>query len=213
MIGLTTLILIRHGESESNIIHIFNGQGNVQLTKKGHEQAKKTAEYVTAKFKIDKIYSSDLDRAYNTAKYISDITGLPITKKKGLREIFAGDWEGKDYKYIEEHYPEDYKAWREDIGNTKCFGGESILELAERFSKAVLEIAEENDGKTVVIAAHSAPLRAMRCVFAEEPLSKMQEYNWLNNASVSVVEFKDGKYEIKLWAEDSHLAEINAKYQ
>ena len=55
MIGLTTLILIRHGESESNIIHIFNGQGNVQLTKKGHEQAKKTAEYVTAKFKIDKI--------------------------------------------------------------------------------------------------------------------------------------------------------------
>lgn len=211
MIILTTLILIRHGESESNVVHIFNGQGNVQLTEKGHAQAKKTAEYVTDNFKIDKIYSSDLDRAYNTAKYISDIIGLPIIKNKGLREIFAGDWEGKDYKYLEEHYPEDYRAWRENIGITKCFGGESIEELAERFSKAVLEIAQENDGKTVVIAAHSAPLRAMRCVFAEEPLSKMQEYNWLSNASVSVVEFENGKYEIKKWAEDSHLDEINAK--
>lgn len=209
---MTTLILIRHGESESNLVHIFNGQGNVQLTEKGHKQAEKTAEFVTENFKIDKIYSSDLDRAYNTAKYISDKTGIPIIKNAGLREIFAGDWEGKTYEYIENTYPEDYRAWRNDIGSTRCYGGETVAELAERFYKTVTEIAEENDGKTVVIAAHSAPLRAMRCLFSGEPISKMQEYDWLNNASVSVVEYISGKYEIKLWAEDSHLAEINAKY-
>ena len=63
---MTTLILVRHGQSESNLKHIFCGQTDVKLTEKGHAQAKKTAEYIIKNYKIDKIYSSDLQRAYDT---------------------------------------------------------------------------------------------------------------------------------------------------
>lgn len=208
---MTTLIFVRHGQSESNLQHIFCGQTDVALTEKGHQQAKKTAEYIIKNYKIDKIYSSDLQRAYNTGKYISDSAGIPIITDTGLREINAGDWECKTYEYIEENHPEDYWAWRNNIGIVNCLGGESIKDVAERFFKTVEKIANANENKTVVITTHSCPLRAMNCLFEGLPLEKMQEKPWLNNASVSVVEYNNGNFNIKLWNEDGHLAQINAQ--
>ena len=208
---MTTLILVRHGQSESNLKHIFCGQTDVKLTEKGHAQAKKTAEYIIKNYKIDKIYSSDLQRAYDTGKYIADSIGIKIIKDRGLREINAGDWECKTYEYIEENHPDDYWAWRNDIGAVNCLGGESIKDVAERFYCTIENIAKNNDGKTVVITTHSCPLRAMNCLFEGLPLEKMQDKPWLNNASVSVVEYNKGKFSIKLRNEDEHLAEINAE--
>lgn len=207
---MTTLILIRHGESATNLKHVFNGQGDVELTEKGHRQAEKTAEFVAENYKIDKIYSSDLQRAYNTAGYLAKKLGMEIITDTGLREINAGDWEGREYSYIEEHYPKDYNYWRDDIGKVKCEGGESVLEMAERFFKTLIKIADENDGKTVAVVAHSAPIRAMSCYFNNLSIDEMKNKPWVNNASVSIVKIDKGNYEVVCWGEDSHLSEINA---
>ena len=208
---MTNLIFVRHGQSESNLKHIFCGQTDVALTQKGHRQAKKTAEYIIKNYKIDKIYSSDLQRAYNTGKYIAELCGIKIITDEGLREINAGDWECKSYDYIEENHSDDYWAWRHNIGIVKCSGGESVEEMANRFYKTVVKIAEENDGKTVAITTHSCPLRAMHCLFEGLTLEHMQEKPWVNNAAVGVVEYSDKAFKIKLWNEDEHLAEINAE--
>ena len=87
----TTLILVRHGNSVTNVTNTFAGSLDAELNEMGNKQARLTAEYLK-KFKIDKIYSSDLKRAYNTAVPIAEFHNMKIEKNEGLRELFAGDW-------------------------------------------------------------------------------------------------------------------------
>jgi len=87
------LYLIRHGESEANLRGIFASHLAYPLTPKGHEQAEQTALYLKNE-RIDRIYSSDLPRAYETAVHIAAYHGKEILPHPGLREIYAGDWEG-----------------------------------------------------------------------------------------------------------------------
>ena len=81
---MTRLILIRHGESEYNLIRRYTGQSDIDLTDKGRLQASITGEYILANYKIDEIWSSDLRRAIDTARPIAEPLGLPIKTDKRL---------------------------------------------------------------------------------------------------------------------------------
>ena len=82
----TTVIMVRHGESESNKKNVFTGQQNTPLTELGIKQAALAAEALK-NVHIDKIYASDLTRAYNTGLPIAKSHGLEIEKNENLREI------------------------------------------------------------------------------------------------------------------------------
>ena len=93
----TTLIFIRHGESEANYEHRFTGQSNVfGLTERGHAQAQAAAEALNG-ICVDAIIASDLRRAYDTAKHVGDLRGMEVIPDEGFREIFAGKWEGERF--------------------------------------------------------------------------------------------------------------------
>ena len=94
---MTRLILIRHGQSEANLTRRFAGHFNAPLTELGRSQAEKSAEYVAENYKVSKVYASDLARAFDTGLAIAQSHNIPIYKTQQLREIFAGDWEGKQY--------------------------------------------------------------------------------------------------------------------
>ena len=131
---MTKFIVVRHGQSEGNAKGEFHGQYNSDLTELGHRQAECTAEYVD-RYTIDAIYSSDIRRAYSTAKHTADRRGMPVITDTGLREIFAGDWEQMKFSDIEEKYPEERRIWYE-----------SVAEMAARVNAAFERIAAENDG-------------------------------------------------------------------
>ena len=97
---MTRLIVVRHGQSEGNAKGEFHGQYNSDLTALGHEQAERTAEFID-RYTIDAIYSSDIRRAYSTAKHTADRRGMPIIADTGLREIFAGDWEQMKFTHVQ----------------------------------------------------------------------------------------------------------------
>ena len=201
---MTRLILVRHGESEGNLKREFHGQYMSGLTEKGHVQAECTAKFLDT-FHIDKIYSSDIPRAYSTALHTANHKGLEIIKEQGVREIRAGKWEQMKFDDIMVEYPEDYDIWHNNISECRCPGGESVRELSERVIETVSKIAQENDGKTVMIATHATPLRALICYFSGNSPEYMKELKWVPNASVTVVEYEKGEFEIKLLAENRHL--------
>lgn len=203
---MTRFIVVRHGQSEGNAKEEFHGQYNSDLTEFGHKQAECTAEYVD-RYTIDAIYSSDIRRAYSTAKHTSDRRGLPIHADEGLREIFAGKWEQMKFVDIPEHYPEEYRIWSQDIAHAHLPGGESVAEMAERVNAAFERIAAENAGKTVYIATHATPIRAMRCKWMGLPLTEMQQMKWVPNASVTVVEYDGDQRRILCVGEAAHLQE------
>jgi len=207
---MTTMILIRHGESEANRKGFFAGQVNADLQDKGLMQAELTAKYVTENYKVDKIYSSDLIRAKKTAMCLSKLLDMEITEDKNLREIYAGEWEGKTFDELSDKYSKDYEVWKNHIGRAVCTGGESVKEFGERIMKALTGIAEANEGKTVVVATHATPIRVMQSLIATGNLDEMENIPWVSNASLSIFEYSD-EWKVKEVSIDAHLAKLKTK--
>ena len=156
---MTKLVLVRHGESEANHIRAFAGHYNAKLTNLGHLQAEATAEYIKSHFYITKVYASDLSRAFETGKAIAKASGVPIVENQALREIRAGEWEGKLIADLLVQYEKDYGVWRTDIGNATATGGESVTELLDRVSDELESIAKAHPGEEIAIATHATPIR------------------------------------------------------
>ncbi len=206
---MTRMIFIRHGESMGNLHQVFYGHTDGELTDKGRAQAAKTAEYLKD-MHIDVTYTSDLCRAHETAKIISAPHNVEIISDKGLRELFAGDWEGVPNPYLRENDPE-YTVWLNDFPNAHPQNGESIRELFERISKTVWRIAAENDGKTVLVATHATPMRLLTCEWCCAPIEKAQQIGWVKNASVSIVDYDTEKHQtfVQLYDEASFMGDIS----
>ena len=202
---MTTLILIRHGESSANRDRIFAGNYDAELAELGIVQAKATAKYIKENYKIDKLYSSNLKRAYSTAKEISEALGLEIIINPKIREISAGKWEGVKFDEIGALYPEDFAVWRENIGASRCTDGESVYELGQRIMAALTEIAKNDDGKTVAIATHATPIRVSQCIIEHGNLDNMTDVPWVSNASLTIYRYDKGEWNIEAVSLDAHL--------
>ena len=149
----TLIYMIRHGESVGNQKRDFLGHTDLPITEKGEKQALAAAAYLSSiGFAPDSVYASPLCRAYKTTLLALSLCEAPAPIcLDGLREIYAGDWEGKNFDALDVEYPEERRVWREDVGHARPVGGESVAELYGRVVSTVLTIAKENEGKTVFI--------------------------------------------------------------
>lgn len=189
---MVRFIIIRHGYSLGNKEKRFTGQMDVSLDEIGYSQAKSTADYILKNFKVDSIYSSDLSRAYETVKPIADVLGKEIHKCKDLREADVGEWQGKLIEDVKNEYAENFAFYKEDPGHARFVGGESYADVMYRSRQALEKIAEENEGKTVVIGTHGGVVRALRVAWDDSPLDRINEISHVPNGSVSVAEYEDG---------------------
>ncbi len=190
---MTKLIIVRHAQSLANEAHIFIGHKDMDLTAVGQEQARLLGEYLLKKaYPIDMIYSSDLLRPYHTIEPYAKAVGMEIIKEKGLREIYAGEWEGHKYADLLLLFPENYHTWLNDIGNCQCNGGESVADLYERVNSTIDKIAEKHDGKTVLIATHATPLRCLHARVMGVGTDGMKGIKWCENTAINIFEYSEG---------------------
>ena len=203
----TRLILVRHGFSVSNDQKYFTGNMDIPLTEIGRMQAEKCAQHLK-NTSVDFIYASDLSRAMDTAKPISDALHLPVQPEPALREIFAGEWESVPFTELEKRFSDSYRTWKENIGLAVCDGGESVRAFSERIIKGVTEIAERHAGKTVVIATHATPIRVLSTLASGLPMDRMSEIPWVKNASISVFEYENGVFSIIEKDFTGHLGDL-----
>lgn len=208
---MTTILMVRHGESEANRMCVFAGNFDADLQHRGEKQAEKTAEFIANTYKVDKIYASDLKRAFKTGKAIGDRLGMEVIPEPRVREISAGEWEGKTFVEIEEQFADSYHVWRTDVGNARCPGGESTRELGARILAVLTEIAEANEGKTVVVATHATPVRVMQVHAAGGDFNIMKDIKWVSNASVSEFIYENGKFTCGKISQDAHLGDLHTE--
>ena len=205
----TTFLLVRHGESLANKETFFAGQTDAPLLESGLNQANLSAEFVKSNYNVDIIYSSDLMRAYSTAECFSKILGVEIIKDKALREIYAGEWEGKQHGDLPVLYPEEYgNLWLKHIGRVVTPGGESVKELGERVIAFLEAIAKKHSGETVLIATHATPIRATQSIIEFGSVEKMEDVPWASNASVTEICYENGKWSLVNASMDEHLQEF-----
>lgn len=152
------VFLIRHGETDYSLKRRYCGFNNPSLNKKGISQSTQLAIRFK-NIKVDKIYSSDLKRAYETAKIA--FAKSPIRRLRDLREMSFGIFEGLRYEEISKRYPELYWQWIGNLDNVTVPHGESLKEFRKRvvdsFSYAIKGCADGN----IAVVTHSGPIRIL----------------------------------------------------
>lgn len=159
--GAAQLVLWRHGESEWNRERRCQGQTDVPLSPRGTAQARAAARPLADALHPTLIVSSDLRRAYDTARPLAGITGLPIAVDKRLREVAKGRWEGLTHAEVAQRYPAEVQAWQrgEDIARG---GGEAAAEATARAVTAVLAAVDgQPPGAVVVACTHGGLIRLL----------------------------------------------------
>lgn len=205
----TVVFLIRHGESIGNACGEFLGHTDKDLSELGYIQARRTAEFLSSE-RVDAVYSSDLIRAHNTVAPHAKMRGISVIDSVKLREIYAGEWDGLNYRQIKEGYSDAYiEGWRANFGTFTLPGGESVQAAGKRFHDEVLRIASENVGKRVIIGAHAAVIRSfwgkISGTLPEELAEKIQ---FPNNASVSLVYFDGNRLLPGEYSHDAHVRDL-----
>ena len=174
----SSLVLVRHGQSEWNEKNLFTGWKDPGLTAKGVEEAKSAGiQLRTEGFQFDVMFTSDLLRAQKTGEIILKelgVTNLPVIKNQALNERDYGDLSGLNKDEAREKWgDEQVHIWRRSF-DTPPPGGESLKGTAERvlpyFKKEILPQLLE--GKNILIAAHGNSLRSL--VMELDQLTKEQ---------------------------------------
>ncbi|MER7798886.1 histidine phosphatase family protein [Streptomyces parvulus] len=152
------VILWRHGQTSWNVERRFQGSTDVELTATGVAQARRAAELLVH-LRPDAIVASDLVRAADTAAELSVLTGLEVTLEEGLRETYAGVWQGLTHEEIIARHGEEYASWKRGEP-VRRGGGELETEVADRAAPVVLRHAEKlpEDG-TLVVVSHGGTIR------------------------------------------------------
>ncbi len=155
---MTRLILIRHGETDYNLESRYCGFSDVPLNNKGIWQAERLADRLKG-VRIDRAYSSDLKRAYQTAKLV--FKNNSIDKLSDFREMNFGLFEGLRYEEIIKEYPVLYRNWIEDPMKVEIPGGEGLKDFSERINERLSFILSQHKGETVAIITHGGPIRVI----------------------------------------------------
>lgn len=188
---MTKLYIVRHGESVANRDNRLAGNLDLPLSAIGRKQANRTAEFLRDQ-PLEAVYSSDLSRAMDTASIIAAKHKLPVIPKPGLREINAGVWAGMTYPEIAAQFPDEYQVWKENIGLSRCPGGESSLQVQVRVKKTIEQIIGLHPDSTICLVTHGLALRMMEAVWTHTPPEDIAHIPFAANASVTVVIYEDG---------------------
>ena len=175
---MSTLVLVRHGESQWNLENRFTGWVDVPLSPKGIEEAKRAGEKIKKEaIRFDKAYTSDLQRAQVTLSLILEALGqtsLPVIKDQALNERHYGDLQGLNKAETAKKFGEaQVKIWRRSY-DVAPPNGESLKDTAARtlpyFESKIL--SDLKQGKNVLVSAHGNSLRSIIMVL--DKLSKEQ---------------------------------------
>ena len=202
----TTVILIRHGETEWNVLHRFQGLTDIPLNDTGRQQAG-FAKAGLLDVELAAIYTSPLQRAVETAEIIRGDREIPIYPTEGLREMGIGEWEGLLVSEIDEKYPGWSDIWRTAPTRIRLKGGEPYAETQKRAWKTFWDIVKKHEGQTVLIVSHMMCISSILLTVAGIPLDEVWQHP-IRNAALNIVEAdSDGRAVITAWSRDDHIPE------
>ncbi len=158
---MTMIYLIRHGETDWNVLGRFQGQADPPLNSTGIAQSEELAASLRGE-KIDVIYTSPLKRALQTAEILSQRLSVELIIDPRLMEIHQGDWQTRLRPEIEAVYAELFAEWETNPWDVSPPGGESLAEVQARVKEAMGDILENHPRKHIAIVSHRIPIALIK---------------------------------------------------
>lgn len=172
----------RHGQTVWNVENKICGATDIELTEKGHNQAKELAEKIVSEgIRVDEIICSPLMRAADTARHISEITGVPMRVEPRLKEQNFGKYEstprnGEEFQLAKQNFVSSYD------------GGESMIRFCQRIYNLLDDIREEADEKVYLLVAHNGVARAVQSYFTDMTNEEFAKFG-IKNCELRKYEF------------------------
>jgi broad specificity phosphatase PhoE len=200
----TTLILLRHGETEWNLSGRWQGQAaDTRLTELGRQQARVVALRLRS-YPIHAIYSSDLLRAFETAQIVGQALGVAPLADPALRESDIGAWTGLTWEEIAARFPNEVAAMQAGQ-EVRRGGGESFGELQVRLAAATEQIAARHAGQTVLLVSHGAALRSLVAHALDASLAQMHRLAIGGNTALSIIQLRAARLRLVSYNDTAHL--------
>ena len=206
MIEPTRVFLLRHGQTAWNVELRLQGQLDVALDAVGQRQVAQLAQALAGE-ELAAIYSSDLQRAHDTALALASLSGVPglrVTKDVALRERGFGRLEGLTYAEVEELWPDDALRWRRREPDFGPGGGETLRVFYERSVAAVTRLAQPHAGQTIAVVAHGGVLDCLYRSASGIDLGAARTWQ-LANATVNRLLFTGERFVVVGWDDRAHL--------
>lgn len=157
---MTTVLLVRHGETTWNRERRVQGWAPTSLTDRGRRQARAVGRHVAAEYDVDRMRASDLTRTRETARLVARAVGVEPVFDRAWRERDFGVYQGLDYEALFDGHPEfavDEVGYRAVEATPE--GGESVLDLRERVLAGWRDLlADAGRGDVVLVVTHGGPL-------------------------------------------------------
>ena len=200
------IILVRHGETAWNLEGKQQGHLDSPLTPRGLAQGGALARRLKLE-DFAALYSSDLGRAYQTARFIADKTGHKILTSQRLRERNLGIFQGLTKAEIQKQFPEEYRFYKRAGPEYVIPSGESGRDYFNSTTRFLEGLAKEHSGQQIVIVTHGGVLNAAFRHALAIPLETPRRFALLN-ASLNVFDYEGGKWRLEVWGDVNHLLEI-----
>lgn len=160
------LLIIRHGESEADILNVHEGRADFSLTERGHRQAAAMSEFVAKNCKISRIYHSTLKRAAQTAEHLSQTTGAELIPCEQLMEFNNGLLAGLSREEADSKYPYVQLA-----PHMSKYEQESAIEFRARAEYMLSKLLSENAAEdTIAVVTHGGMINQLYRAFFRLPL-------------------------------------------
>lgn len=205
----TRIIAVRHGETSWNVDARIQGQTDVGLNDTGRWQAQRVSKALAGE-SISAVYSSDLERAHETAQSIAQVAGIAVIPHEGLRERSFGMFEGKTFDEIHRAWPDQAQNWRKRIPEWQPpEGGESLLELRARVTRTLEELASRHPGQQIVVVAHGGVLDALYRVATGQAVDSPRTWE-LPNGAINRLLWSPQGFTLVGWSDTNHLDDAAA---
>ena len=181
------VVVWRHGRTAWNLAGRVQGQSDIALDEVGRQQAKDAAARL-ASLGPDRIISSDLQRAFHTARELEAVSGVPVEQDPRFRELNFGAREGLTWKEAWAQMPEAMQAWI-DGAEHLVPDSETHRQAGDRFAAALTDVLGDlHAGQTLVVVAHGAVIRTGVCAFLGIPEAQWKMFGGLANCHWAVLE-------------------------
>ena len=210
---MTRIYLVRHCEALGNVMRIFQGTTDLDISELGAKQL----EFLEKRFEninLDRVFSSPLIRTRKTAKAIIGNKNLKAEILNDIIELNGGIVEGRPFNEAFNEIEGLADTWNNHPQDFEPENGEKMRNAYERIWNAVQKIAHENKGKTVACATHGGVLRCLNCRLNFGTIENLKDTPWSENTAVTLLEFDDDfNLTVKLQNDVSHLPEeyVNRK--
>jgi probable phosphoglycerate mutase len=197
------LLLVRHGQSTWNRQHRIQGQLDPPLSDEGRSQAERLGQRLSGR-RLAGFYSSDLKRAFETSQLIGALIGMDPEPVAGLREIYLGDWEGLNTTDLAQRFPEAWAKWSEEPNWDVVPGGEGAARFEARAAAALDAILQRHSHGDVLVVTHGGLIQVVLHRILGHASRGLFPFK-IQNASISVIEKRDGRMVIGGVNDTSHL--------